>query len=121
MASSEVSQRLGFPRRFLPDDPNESSTEPAGSSGVRDAGADGGRAAGFSGLTGAAGFEGVPQNPNPPDSAFAGLSDVEPPPIPRNLEMASQEELFLGVGLLSEGSGTAGFAAGGADGAASCP
>jgi hypothetical protein len=82
---------------------------------------EGGKAAGTSGLAGALAFEGVPQKPNPPESAFAGLSEDEPPPIPKNLEIASQEELFFGVGLRSEGSGAGVFVAGGVGGVASCP
>jgi len=72
-------------------------------------------------MTGAAGFEGDPQKPNPPESAFAGLSDDEPPPIPRNLEMASQDELFFGVGLRSVASEAGVLAAWGVGGAVSCP
>jgi hypothetical protein len=120
-ASSGVSQRLGLPRRFLPDAPKESWTDPADSSGIRTAGPDGGTAGGGSGLTGAAGLAGVPQKPNPPESAFAGLSDDEPPPIPKNLEMASQDELFFGVGLRSEASEAGALGAWGVGGAASCP
>ncbi len=125
--SSAVSHRLGLPRRFLPTGANDSCTAPAGSSGLWGEGiagssAEGGSAAGgASGGTSAVGFEGVPQNPNPPDSAFAGLSEEEPPPIPKNLEMASQEELFFGVGLRSAGAGTGVLATGGMDGGASCP
>lgn len=118
-ASSGVSQRLGLPRRFLPDAPKESWTDPADSSGIRTAGPDGGTAGGGSGLTGRAGLAGVPQKPNPPESAFAGLSDDEPPPIPKNLEMASQDELFFGVGLRSEASEAGALGAWGVGGAAS--
>lgn len=110
-----------MPRRFLPCVPNVSCTEAGGSSGIRGGVTEGGSEAGFSGLAGAVGFEGVPQKPKPPESAFAGLSEDEPPPIPKNLEMASQDELFFGVGLRLEASGVGGFAAGGVAGVASFP